>query len=106
MGSQCVWRILTVSNLRGAPMGATGAVAESCGTSFAISPQPDVELGAGDPEEPAGLTDVAGNLLVVLDHSQPCPRFSGLLQFLRCLSHPGPPFGGAPQDTTIVRDVP
>jgi len=52
-----------------APVGTPGAVAASREAGLAISPQPDVELGAGDAEEPAGLADVVGHLLVVLDHS-------------------------------------
>ena len=50
-------------------MRATLPVVEPGKPRFAIPPQPDVELGAGDPEEPAGLTDVLGDLLVMVNHA-------------------------------------
>ncbi len=48
------------------------------------------ELSSRDPKGAARLTDVVGDLLIVLDPPQPRLRLSQLLLLARCLSHDCP----------------
>jgi len=58
---------------------------------FAVPLEPGIELAPRDPEESAGLADVVGDLLVVLNPPQPGLRLSQLLLFGGRLSHERPP---------------
>ena len=51
------------------------------------------EQAAGDPEKAAGLTDVPGDLFVVMDPTKPNLRPPQLLLFSLAFSHVGPPRG-------------
>ena len=62
------------------------------------------ELFAHDPTTPAGLAGIAGDLLVMFNHSQPCPCLSGLPVFVESLSRPVPPFARCQHDTWTVLD--
>src|SRR5262249_45098679 len=58
---------------------------------LAVPFEPGIELPARDPEESAGLTDIVGDLLVVLNPPQSGLRLSQLLLLGGCFSHERPP---------------
>jgi len=66
---------------------------ETAKPDLPTSPQPEIELAAGDPEKAAGLTDVPGDLFVVMDPTKPNLRPPQLLLFSLAFSHVGPPRG-------------
>jgi len=66
-----------------ADAGPAPVFAQAWGAKPSVSGHPEVELAAGDAEEPTGEADVARYLLVVLDDPQPRFRPPALLRFPR-----------------------
>jgi hypothetical protein len=56
-----------------------------------VSAQPEIELAARDPAKAACLTDVPGDLFVVMDPSQTDLRSAKRVLLPLRLSHAGPP---------------
>jgi hypothetical protein len=87
--------------------GSARTVPEARGPLPSESVQPPVELVPRDPEEAAGLADVAGDLLVVLNHPEPGlgPTRLSVVGGDNSL-HPGSPFRGTAHASLSVPDEP
>jgi hypothetical protein len=87
-------------------VGPAGTVPEALDPVPSVSMKPPVELIPRDPEEAAGLADVSGDVLVVLNHPEPSLGTAGLCVVGGHSLHPGSPFPGARHAPLSVPDEP